>query len=236
MKKPILAIFTFLIFLFCANAQTTSNFTKSWAEVTQLERQSQPKSALEKVAEIEKQAKQQNNRPQQIKALLYRSRLQGQITQDAHLLSLDEIQQFKESSTDAVEQAFLSSVLAQIYNDYFNQNRWQIGQRTVLRGYIPEDMKNLDYIVFMGGDHHLLDYTSSNKNGKTLMVIKDSYANAFIPWVSPNYERIIIIDPRLFGGSVSEYLEDIEDVDLLFMTSAFTPSLPAYVERVAEIK
>jgi hypothetical protein len=102
--------------------------------------------------------------------------------------------------------------------------------------YIPEDMKDLDYKVFMGGDHALLDYTSSNENGKTLVIIKESYANAFIPWVSPNYERIIVIDPRQFEGSVSKYLEGATGIDLLFCSSAFTPSLPAFVEQVAEIR
>ena len=102
--------------------------------------------------------------------------------------------------------------------------------------YIPEDINNLNYMIFMGGDHAVLDYTSTNENGKTLMIIKDSYANAFIPWVSPNYERIIVIDPRQFEGSVSKYLEGFEEIDLLILTSAFTPSLPAFVEQIAEIK
>ena len=104
--------------------------------------------------------------------------------------------------------------------------------------YIPEDMSDLDYKLFMGGDHALLDYTSSNKNGKTLIVIKESYANAFIPWVSPNYERVVVIDPRQFEGKVGEYLKGPSpgEIDLLFLTSAFTPSLPLYVEKVAEVR
>jgi len=102
--------------------------------------------------------------------------------------------------------------------------------------YIPEDMDDLDYKLFMNGDHPIIDYTSSNENGKTLVVIKESYANAFIPWVSPSYERVIVIDPRLFEGKVSEYLQNPAGVDLLFLTSAFTPSLPAFVENVAKVR
>jgi len=129
-------------------SKQAAEFNRSWDEVIELEIKAQPKSALDKVAEIEKKARQVNNRQQQIKVLLYRLKLQRLITYDASLLSLSEIQQFKESSTDAVERAFLSSILAQIYNDYFNQNHWQIRQRTVLSGYIPEDMKEWSENIF----------------------------------------------------------------------------------------
>ena len=101
--------------------------------------------------------------------------------------------------------------------------------------YIPEDLSSLSYRVFMGGDYAFLDYTSSNNNGKTLIIIKDSYANAFIPWVSPNYERIIVFDPRQYEGNVGAYLEDLEEADILFLVSALTPSLPPFVESTAGI-
>jgi len=147
MKKPILTILSLLIFL-CVTAQTTTSFTRYWEEVSQLEKKSQPKSALEKVAEIEKRAQALNNRQQQIKALLYRSKLQAQITKNAPLQSIDDLQKFKQTSTDAVEQAFLSSVLAQMYNDYYKQNYWTIRGRTALSGYIPEDTKEWSQNIF----------------------------------------------------------------------------------------
>jgi hypothetical protein len=102
--------------------------------------------------------------------------------------------------------------------------------------FIPENRNNLSYMVFMGGDHALIDFSSSNKNGNILIIIKDSYANAFIPWVAPNYERIIVIDPRQYEGSIDTYLKESAKVDVLFLNSAFTPSLPAFVEKIAEIR
>jgi len=101
---------------------------------------------------------------------------------------------------------------------------------------IPEDPQSRDYRIFLGGDHPHLDYTSSNKNGRTLIVIKDSYANAFIPWVSPHYERIIVLDPRSYWGSVESHLEEAEDADILFLLSALTPSLPGFVQNIENIR
>ncbi len=148
MKKIALIGFSVIAIVIAAIAQQNINFSKAWEEVKQLEQKAQPKSALNKVDEIEKNAKQANNRQQQIKALIYRSKLQSEITENTSLQSISDIRQFKESSTDDVEKAFLSSVLAQIYNTYYNQNRYQISQRTVLQGYIPDDVKEWSENIF----------------------------------------------------------------------------------------
>jgi len=102
--------------------------------------------------------------------------------------------------------------------------------------YIPEDLSLLNYMIFLAGDHALIDIESSNKNGKTLVLVKDSYANAFIPWVAPSYERIIVIDPRQFKGSVSDYLKGSAEIDLLFLNSVTTTWLLPYLELMEEIK
>jgi len=102
--------------------------------------------------------------------------------------------------------------------------------------FIPEDPLMASYMIFLGGDFPLLDFTSSNQNGKTLIVIKDSYANAIIPWLAPHYERIIVADPRLFDGSISALVRELDDVDLVFVTTALTPSLGEFVGQISEIR
>ncbi len=146
MKK--IALISFSLFMLLCNAAQSQNFAQLWEKVDQLASQEHPKSALEKVAEIEKQAQEQNNRQQQIKALLYRANLQKHIMQDASLLSIAGIRQFKQTAADPVEHAFLSSILAEMYSFYYNQNRWQINQRTALAGYIPEDIKEWSANIF----------------------------------------------------------------------------------------
>lgn len=123
---------------------------------------------------------------------------------------------------------------------------------------LSEDPAKLGYMVFLGGDAHLLDYKSSNENGRALIVIKDSYANAIVPWLAPHYERTLVVDPRLYGGSVRQLIADLlgqsaddsqaigsqdearrsnlQDIDVLFMTTAQTPSLPGFVEQIADIR
>lgn len=101
---------------------------------------------------------------------------------------------------------------------------------------IPQDVSSLSYRVFMGGDYEKIDFTSSNTNGKTLVVVKDSYANALIPWLSPHYERIIVIDPRQYGGKVTRLLADFEDADLLFMNYVAATAMSDFIETINNVR
>jgi len=56
------------------------------------------------------------------------------------------------------------------------------------------------YSAFMGGDNPLAAFTSGVKNGKKLVVIKESFGTAFSTWALNNYEEVYIIDPRHLSG------------------------------------
>ena len=101
---------------------------------------------------------------------------------------------------------------------------------------IPQDMSRLSYRVFMGGDYARLDFNSSNQNGRTIVVVKDSFANALIPWLAPHYERIIVIDPRQFGGSVIRLLGELEDADLLFMNYVAATAMAEFIEMIYGVR
>ena len=76
------------------------------------------------------------------------------------------------------------------------------------------------YGLFLGGDRARITITTSVDNGRTAVVVKDSYANCFIPWLAPHYECIIVLDPRTYEGSVLDLLEQYDDADLIFFNYA----------------
>jgi hypothetical protein len=80
------------------------------------------------------------------------------------------------------------------------------------------------YSYFLGGDYGVVDIETSIDNGKSLVIIKDSYANSLAPFLSLHYERIILIDTRYFGGSIPQYIKDknIDDILFVFNTQNFT--------------
>lgn len=73
------------------------------------------------------------------------------------------------------------------------------------------------YSYFLGGDKSLIEIETSVKNHKNILVIKDSFANSFIPFLTSHYENISVIDPRYFNTSIIDYIEENEIDEVLFL-------------------
>ena len=77
--------------------------------------------------------------------------------------------------------------------------------------------KNDKYSFFLGGDHSVMDIRTSIEGGETLLLVKDSFANSMIPFLTLHFSRIIVIDERYFNISLEEYIGD-KDIDrVLFL-------------------
>ena len=59
-------------------------------------------------------------------------------------------------------------------------------------------------------------------NDNEILVIKDSYANSFIPFLTYNYSKVHVIDPRYYRGSISEYSEENNLKEILFLYNVQT--------------
>ena len=73
------------------------------------------------------------------------------------------------------------------------------------------------YGMFMYGNFGRCDITTSTENGKSAVIFKDSYANCLIPFMTYDYENIIVIDLRFYNGLVSELITDNADADIVFI-------------------
>ena len=65
------------------------------------------------------------------------------------------------------------------------------------------------YLCFIGGDTPIC-VIDTDSDGPVCMVLKESYGNAFVPFLTSHYSRIIVIDPREFNqdGKPSLQLAD----------------------------
>ncbi|MDR1065011.1 MAG: hypothetical protein LBL25_01410 [Oscillospiraceae bacterium] len=99
----------------------------------------------------------------------------------------------------------------------------------------PGEGEKATYGVFTGGDHPKLTIGTSVENGKTAVVVKDSYANAFIPWLAPHYESIVVLDPRHFEGSALEVIGEYESVDLIFLDTAIISESAEYIDALSSM-
>jgi len=118
-----------MITLFAYISQAQNNYQSLWKQVDSLDKASLPKSALSIVNQIETQANKDNNQPQQIKTLLYKSKYALILEEDAQLSIINEFKN-KISNSDSYTKAVLENMLATLYWQYFQQNRWKFYDRT----------------------------------------------------------------------------------------------------------
>ena len=61
--------------------------------------------------------------------------------------------------------------------------------------------------------------TTDLKNGKTLLVFKESYGNAFIPYMIDYFERIVVVDIRETVPSVASLVTEYNVTDALIINN-----------------
>ena len=65
------------------------------------------------------------------------------------------------------------------------------------------------YMIFIEGDNALTKITTDAGTGRSLLILKDSFANAIVPWLCNNYSEIYVIDPRsLSSGDLAGFVKD----------------------------
>ncbi|MCD7786027.1 MAG: hypothetical protein LUH18_10765 [Oscillospiraceae bacterium] len=71
------------------------------------------------------------------------------------------------------------------------------------------------YLCYLGSNTAFTQVVSNSTGGK-LLVIKDSYANCFIPFLAENYSEIDIIDLR-YLTTLGTYISDLSDYDSILI-------------------
>ena len=80
------------------------------------------------------------------------------------------------------------------------------------------------YEVFFGGNHAEIEIKTSLETGRKLLLIKDSYANAAIPFLIEAFDEITIVDPRYYRGDIDLLTGEKEFTDIAFLYNANTLS------------
>ena len=90
-------------------------------------------------------------------------------------------------------------------------------QTTVSSIYSRASLDTKDqYTVFFGGNHPRVDIHTTSESGRCLLLFKDSYANCFVQFLTPYYEKILLIDPRYYYESVENLIAQEGVTDVLF--------------------
>lgn len=119
--------------------------------------------------------------------------------------------------------------------EYSSINRdgttWDSSQ-IIFPSYFEQDRK---YSAFMGGDTAFSHIKVDSGMEKKILVIKDSYGNAFIPFLLPHYSEIFVADPRYFTNNIYDVIQDNKIDEVLIINYATVLQLPVYSQMLGDM-
>lgn len=93
---------------------------------------------------------------------------------------------------------------------------------------------SLKYGTFICGDNPLSTITNADKpDGETCVVIKESFGNAFVPFLVYHYKTVYVIDYRHYSGSLSGFLSSHQVDDIIFCNNVSMASSSSLVSQLA---
>ena len=190
-RKNILILFISCLFGSLAYTQTpVKNYEKEWKKVEEFTKKNLPKSALIDVKKIYSLAKTDKQDAQIIKSLVYMVDLQSENRENNDVLSIKEMEKEIIASSQPAK-SVLQSLVAEMYLNYFQNNRWKFYNRTVTINFIKDDIATWTAEDFMKKVSAL--YLQSIKEEKLLQTQKLESYDAII-----NKGNVRHLRPTLF--------------------------------------
>lgn len=127
---------------------------------------------------------------------------------------------FRQVSPDSIE-VYLPKGQESYQIEYFDEEGQ--GQTSNSLYQMANIQKKDKYSLFLGGNHPLVKITTKGVGQKKLLVLKDSYANCLIPFLTSHYGQIFVVDLRYYYDSLITLIKKnrIRDMLLLYNINTF---------------
>lgn len=150
------------------------------------------------------------NKSTEYEALPLRGDFRGTLASKSGLTNgkNDEIEVFLPKNPDS----FLNSLI------YFSDTK----EKTT-NFYQMDNLHKKDaYTIFGGWNHPYYTISTPTKSPEKLLLIKDSYANCFIPFLTQSFREIVVVDPRYFFGNIDDIIKSEGITQVMFLYNANT--------------
>ena len=87
------------------------------------------------------------------------------------------------------------------------------------------------YSTFMGSDAKITRIATQTKNGRRVLILKDSFGNALSGYLFFSFEEVHVVDTRYFTKNMVEYVHDNKITDILFANNIFNAYNPKFCRR-----
>jgi hypothetical protein len=145
LMQPLKTLFALAVFLLVllttADSQTpVKTYNKQWKNIDELiTKKNLPKTALAEVKKLYALAKKEKQDAQVIKAVVYMIGLQRETREENEAIAIKDIEKEIAQNKEPVV-SILRSFEAEIYQNYFNNNRWNLYNRTNTKDFKKDDL------------------------------------------------------------------------------------------------
>jgi hypothetical protein len=91
------------------------------------------------------------------------------------------------------------------------------------------------YGVFLGGDNPLMRVQTSVKNGRKVVIVKNSYGNPFAPYFTANYEEVWVLDYRYYNHSLIDLVNENGIQDVVFLNGVFSVNTTWHIKMIGKL-
>lgn len=89
-----------------------------------------------------------------------------------------------------------------------------------------EDGSSAAYCTFMGGDNNTTSVRTGMRNGRRVLILKDSYGNALPAYLFGSFEEVHVVDCRYFLRNIEDFVRQHGITDILFANNLIHASMP----------
>ena len=91
------------------------------------------------------------------------------------------------------------------------------------------------YNCFLLGDHALGEIHNETKtDGSSILVVKESFGNAFVPFLVDSYEHVYVVDARYYDGDLAEFVTAYGVDEVLFINNLSATGSSARMDELEE--
>lgn len=92
------------------------------------------------------------------------------------------------------------------------------------------------YMTFIAGDEPYEEiHNPTVKNGSSVVVVKESFGNAFVPFLVNNYENVYVVDYRYYDDQLAKLVNEKHIQNVVFLNNISAASTDTLIDNIARI-
>ena len=95
----------------------------------------------------------------------------------------------------------------------------------------------LKYCAFLAGDNpYTVVRNKKIKESSSCLVVKESYGNAFVPYLADHYQKVYVVDYRYWKGSIKDFVKKNKVEDVVFLNNISMTRNAYLIGKLAQIQ